>query len=250
MKRLRDYFNNRDKLRYLLWRLSKTSEPITVRLKTGVSLTLRPEPTTDLATAYEIFLGQAYHQPDQVPRISPQLIIDIGANVGFSVIYWSAIYPYAQIVAFEPLEIHLRMIRENVAKNKLSDRVKIISHGVSNKEYEAFIVERENESIVVDVAEQGNYHKIKILDLFKEIGNQRIDLLKMDIEGGEYSILNDDRFKQLNIKQIVMEWHNTDEILDGYQWCVNRLFELGFNTIDGEIRYPQAGVIWAWKSDQ
>ncbi len=247
VKRLRDLLKYPDQLRYLLWRISKTKHAIAVRLKSGTSLTIRPEPTTDLATAYEIFIAQAYRKPELVPDLSPNLIVDVGGNVGFSIIYWAAMYPHAQLITFEPLAAHVLMINKNIVHNQITDRIKIIGNAVSNKKYQAFMVERENESILVDYAKETNCHQVNVLDLFEEIGDQKIDLLKMDIEGGEYSILEDDRFGKLNVKQVVLEWHNTDEISNGYQWCKNRFSDLGFETIDGELRYPQAGILWAWK---
>jgi Methyltransferase FkbM domain len=90
---------------------------------------------------------------------------------------------------------------------------------------------------------------IKVRDFFTEIGCQPIGLLKMDIEGGEYAILSDRRFDTLDVRIIVLEWHNTQEVANGRQWCGERLSSLGFSIADGAIRYANAGIIWAWKDE-
>jgi Methyltransferase FkbM domain len=69
----------------------------------------------------------------------------------------------------------------------------------------------------------------------------------MDIEGGEYAILNDQRLETVNINTIVWEWHNTEEIPNGHQWCSERLTALGYNVTDGQLRYVNTGILWAWK---
>jgi len=69
----------------------------------------------------------------------------------------------------------------------------------------------------------------------------------MDIEGGEYAILSDDRFKHLNVKLITMEWHNIESHPDGFSWVKERLSALGYKVVRGEITYSTAGMLWAYK---
>jgi FkbM family methyltransferase len=53
-----------------------------------------------------------------------------------------------------------------------------------------------------------------LLDIKNHLGHKRIDVLKMDIEGAEYDILMNLDYKNLNITQIIVEFHD-------------RMFDLG-----------------------
>jgi FkbM family methyltransferase len=245
-KWLRDILNPFDRFRYLLWRASRSQMPIVVSLQDGTKLLLRPSPTTDLATAYELFIDRAYEKPMQVPEPSPGLIVDLGANVGYSVIHWAHIYPNARLVAFEPHPTHILMLYRHLELNAVLNRVQVVGSAASNCNAESFLTNDENESVVVEKYESGRL-PIKVRDFFTEFGTQTIDLLKMDIEGGEYAILKDQRFETLDVRMIVLEWHNTAEISNGWQWCSERLSSLGYSLADGKLRYANAGILWAWK---
>lgn len=247
-KWLRDLLRPADRLKYLLWRVSKSKKPVVVKLQDGKRLILRPRPTTDLGTAFEIFISQAYLRPAIVPEPKPELIVDLGANVGYSVLHWAQSYPTARLIAYEPHPVQLGILNRHLELNVLQSRVEVIGSAVSNTNAESFLTDDENESVLT-VEDKPGRLPVTVRDFFKEIGSQRIDLLKMDIEGGEYSILSDDRFEKLDVRTIVMEWHNTDEVPDGRQWCIERLTSLDFKVSDGALRYDRAGMLWAWKEN-
>jgi hypothetical protein len=88
---------------------------------------------------------------------------------------------------------------------------------------------------------------IEVVDIFPSLVGKRIDLLKMDIEGGEYEILADARFDELNIGAIVMEWHARSETSLGFhdkRWCQRRLEGLGYQ-IQEIFTQPRNGMFWA-----
>ncbi|MEH1849655.1 MAG: FkbM family methyltransferase [Nostoc sp.] len=243
---LRDILTPISRLHYFIWRLSKSKQTIVVNLQIGGRIEIRPQPTTDIMTAYEIFVAEAYEKPLQVPNIYPKFIVDIGANVGHSLIYWANLYPESKLIAFEPHPDHLLMIYKNLHQNSLLNRVLVVGSAVSNRNAKSFLTDNENESAVVDDYKPGTF-SIKVRDLFEEIGNETVDLLKIDIEGGEYPIFADQRFEKLDVRMIVMEWHNTDEVPNGLDWSKQRLVSLGYQVTEGKLNYPTAGILWAWK---
>jgi hypothetical protein len=64
------------------------------------------------------------------------------------------------------------------------------------------VVERETqtERIVLPVRE--------LAGIMKELGHDHIDILKMDIEGSEYEVIEDLLAKKIPIKQILVEYHH------------------------------------------
>jgi FkbM family methyltransferase len=243
---LRDVMTPASRIKYMAWRASRLRVPVTVKLSGGQRLTLRPAPSTDLGTAREIFVENAYTRPDQVPEFEPEFIVDLGANVGYSVVFWTHLFPKARLVAYEPHPRHLGILHKHVALNGVAQRVSVMSAASSNVEFNAYLTDNENESKLT-AERSDSCIDVTVRDLMSDLKDKRVDLLKMDIEGGEYLILQDPRFVELNIPYIAMEWHNTTEIKDGRRWCVDRLRALGYSIADGALRYENAGMLWAWK---
>jgi len=76
----------------------------------------------------------------------------------------------------------------------------------------------------------GNAVAVKMIDFFDwASGIGPIDLLKIDIEGGEFAILSDPRFETLPCKHVIMEAHNDAEHPDATHWTTRRLEETGFD---------------------
>jgi hypothetical protein len=90
---------------------------------------------------------------------------------------------------------------------------------------------------------EGEGLSVRLVDLFPMLGGRRVDLLKLDCEGGEYELLADDRFAELDVRAIVMEWHQRGA-LHGRDWCLERLAALGFRVEEGE-RAADHGMLWA-----
>lgn len=215
--------------KYLCWRAAGASRPIRLNLaETGGVLTLREWEHNDYATAYEIFVHECYRP---MARRSPhdyRTIVDLGANVGFSCLYLSRMFPRAHIYAFEPHPVHYRHLAENVKNNGLSDRVTLYEAAAGTSPGKAYITDSDRQSHLVG-QEQTSAFPVQIVDLYECLGAlPGIDFLKMDIEGGEYQVLADARFPALGVRELVMEWHSTPEISDGKRWCEERLGSLSY----------------------
>ena len=46
-----------------------------------------------------------------------------------------------------------------------------------------------------------------LAEIMKELGHFHIDILKFDVEGEEWNLLETENWKALNIGQLMMEWH-------------------------------------------
>lgn len=247
MKRVRDLLTPFSRARYLVWRASKAQASLDVATLSGDRLLLRGPPTTDLLTAYEIFLAGAYEQPSSIAAFEPRFIVDLGAHVGFTVLLWARRFPNARIAAFEPHPEHLELLYGHVLRNHLGDRVEIVAAAASNRPDRGFLTHDDVCSRVLP-SSGGGAHRIRICDVFQEVAGERIDFLKMDIEGGEFEILGDARFASLNVPVIVLEWHDTERTPSGKSWCTERLTALGYRVADGKLNYKNAGVLWAQKA--
>jgi FkbM family methyltransferase len=207
-ERLRDLMPAFSKMRYLAWRALRFPPTITARLSTGETLVVRRAPAGDLGVAYEVFVAEFYRSPRPLPDDSMKLIVDVGANVGYSVSYLARCYPNSRIEAFEPHPVHVRALVRNVKANRLDARVKLHSAAAGVRACRGYLHDFGACSSVVEDAGPGLI-PIEIIDFFDCVDSKTIDLLKLDCEGGEYDIIMDPRFEKLDVRCFVVEWHLT-----------------------------------------
>lgn len=229
--------------RYVGWRLLGSKGPIDLRLRSGLSLHLRSGTATDYGVAWDIFWRGCYRSPEPISDV--RRIVDLGANVGFSCLFWCQQYPEASVTAFEPHPRHLPAIAGHVSANGFSNRVDVVAAAAGVEQGTAFLTDAGSSSTLT--AEHADF-TVPIVDIFPYLEGP-IDILKIDIEGGEYAMLEDERFRQLNARTIVIEWHKTPEISDGRAVCEERLRECGYRTVIGTEDQPLAGLLWAFASN-
>ena len=273
--RLRDCMPLLDRLCYLGWRLTRRTTPISVRLHQGIRVRIRPWPAMDIAMAHEVFVLNVYDPPDGV-HLRPDSVrraVDLGANIGCTCLLWLARYPKACVEAFEPHPTYAALLRQNLALNGWGDRVKLHEAAAGTAEGTMFLTDAEAFSHVVAEAgrdrvpdamaafleadgrggisaEPRERLPIRVKDAFVALREEPIDLLKIDIEGGEHALLEDARFATLPVRVLVMEWHDTEEHPDGQVHVRERLASCGYHIvshldcISGNGQWS-TGVIWA-----
>jgi hypothetical protein len=69
-------------------------------------------PSLDVWTFDQIFIKQEY---DFDVKRTPKVIVDAGANIGLASIYFSNKFPDSKIIAIEPEESNLEILRKNIA---------------------------------------------------------------------------------------------------------------------------------------
>lgn len=237
-----------DRFRYIGWRLLPLTSQITLRLNTGELVSVRRYPKPDLHTAYEVFAAEVYSSPRPLPASSVGRIIDIGANIGCTLIHWCRSYPLAHIDAVEPHPESRSRLLLNVKINRFDDRVSVhpVAAGVSNGN--GFLTDDGLKSSLV--ADPGIGHiPIKIMDFFELVGNEPVDILKIDCEGGEYQILMDPRFESFHARALVMEWHNSRERPLAGKEIMDRLIALGWHLEPSgdDLAQYDTGTLWAYR---
>lgn len=234
------------KIPYLFWRAGLLGRRIKrISLTTGEKVILRPPPATDAWTATEVFLLESYGPPKPITNVNR--IVDLGANVGYSVLYFARCYPGAKIEAFEPHSAHIAQLKANLSANSLCDAVTVYPYAAGCSKQRLFLTDNETESKLV-TEPVGRVLEVQVVDWFAFAAGQKIDLLKMDIEGGEYPILFDPRFEHLKVSHIVLEWHATSERPHADREIMDRLVSLGYHVYAGtEKTIPSCrfGVLWA-----
>lgn len=145
--------------------------------------------STDLGTFLEVFLGEEYsisNKPDNV-----KTILDLGANKGYTSLYFKHVFPEAKIIAVEADPDNIQKIRRNVegSKNILVEPSAIAPESGTmdfylnfNTSFSGSAVKREDSARKITVP------ALSPQDLEKKYGV--FDIVKFDIEGGEWESID------------------------------------------------------------
>jgi len=230
---------------YLPWRARKVGEPINLELRSGERFQLRPKTTenNDYGVAFEIFVEKQYEDRYGLVPADVNLIVDLGANVGYTLLYHLHRYPRARVIAFEPHPKNAAQAERNLILDRNRDRVDFHRAAAGAQTRTMRLSDQATSSMLTD-HDSPNTFEVDVVDIFPLLEGKRIDIFKMDIEGGEYEILADSRFGQLDIGALIMEWHSRGAGVIDKEWCEQRLKSFGFE-IKNTFTNPDYGMFWA-----
>jgi FkbM family methyltransferase len=164
----------------------------------------------------EIFADENYKfiSDNQVP-----IIYDCGSNIGVSCLYFKKIFPAAKITAFEADPKIAQILTQNLKQNHL-ENINVLPKAVwIHNEGVEISSEGADASTIYSDKNKIKIESVRLKDLIKS--EEKIDLLKMDIEGAETDVLRDCKEELSNIKNIFIEFHSfinnkqsLDEILE------------------------------------
>ena len=126
------------------------------------------------------------------------VIIDCGANMGMSILYFKWLYPNSTIYAFEPDKKTFGILEKNIARNKFSG-VFLFNKAVYNRngKIDFFVDPKKHGSPCMSLdqdrmpSERHEVDCLSLADFMKEQGIKRADFLKIDIEGAEKEVALD-----------------------------------------------------------
>lgn len=155
-------------------------------------------------------------------NIDNETVIDVGANIGDSAIYF-ALNGAKKVIALEPYPYSFKLAKRNVMENNLENKIEVLNAGYG-KDGEISIDENEKSGLGTKLKPSGAGEKIKIYSLKSLVKQFNLDraVLKMDCEGCEYNILNEDISVLAKFPQMQIEFHN------GYKKLVKKLKTVGF----------------------
>jgi FkbM family methyltransferase len=140
-------------------------------------------------------------------------IIDCGANIGMSVLYFKLLYPNCSITAFEPNPIAFPLLKKTVEENKLSN-ISLQQYALSNEEGPiTFFTDGRRKCLIASIfSERGGKSSeyVPAMKLSQFIKHACFDLIKIDIEGAEPKVLHDlvSENKLLNSSRYIIEYHH------------------------------------------
>ena len=127
------------------------------------------------------------HIKNYIPE-KDAVIFDIGANIGNHSIYWATKCKAKKVYSFEPVDTTYEILKKNIELNNLGEIIKPFNIGLSDKNCNGIISFRDLADIGKNQISQTNDNsgiKLEKLDNLN-IEEDRIDFMKIDIEGHEY----------------------------------------------------------------
>lgn len=171
--------------------------------------------TSDVWVFNQVFVEEQYSYLGEVD--SSNLIIDCGANVGYSSVYFLNKYPQGHVIAVEPDSGNFDLCCRNLAP--YSKRVSLVPSAIwSNKVGLAICRDYEGEggewAISVHACREEELPDLWATDigsLLEESGFNSIDILKVDIEKAELVVFSCNYQEWLDkVKYIAIELHGEE----------------------------------------
>lgn len=197
----------------------------------------------------EVFNRRFYQCTREVEQMFEHVrsIVDLGGNVGLFGLFAAGRWPQAQIVAFEPDPDNSAVHERTIAANGLGGRWQLVQAAASNRDGRvSFVAGLAAGSHIADATDGEQTIEVPVIDVLPRIA--QADLLKMDIEGGEWAILGDPRFRESPPRALVLEYHrHLCPGADPRAEAESALRAAGLRvqsiTQDGDT-----GMLWAWRT--
>jgi FkbM family methyltransferase len=158
----------------------------------------------------EIFVESAYYFET---RTTQPVVIDAGANIGMATLYFKKLYPDARVICFEPDPDNFPLLKRNLEGNGLAG-VELHQVALSDSEEPLVFFRSPSGSTLrnstirerVDSPEEIRVPAVRLSGFIRSA----VDLLKLDVEGGEGRVLADliASGKLANVMRLHMEYHH------------------------------------------
>ncbi len=224
-------------------------DPLILRCRNGVRVEV---PRRLFHLFKEIFFDDSYFRGVPAFQTESPTIIDVGANLGFFSLQAVSRFPKARVFAVEAVPRNVDQLRHNLERNP-DKQVTCVPKAVFGTSGSLTLHLDEN----VDFPRHASVFELSTLadavtvdclslpDLLAEYDVDTVDLLKLDCEGSEFSILYscpDEVFPR--IRRLAMEVHageGNDENIDAVD---SFLQARGYRT-----ETDKRGMLWAWRDD-
>jgi FkbM family methyltransferase len=169
--------------------------------------------TSDLHCLEKVFIDEEYKLPSHInPEfdITPKLIVDAGANIGMASLYFARAFPDAQIFAIEPEESNFQMLLENCREpDHIIMKNAALWPSMTTLQLVDPTADKWSFSVRPALDKSSTVESITIPQILDQSGLDRIDILKIDIEGAEKELFSDSCESWLSkVGMIVIELHD------------------------------------------
>lgn len=186
-----------------------------------------------------IFQGITY---PLLTKINPEIIVDVGANIGATSAFFSISYPKAQIYSFEPTIMNYSLLKKNM---KNFDNVSIFNKGAhEHRRTQKIYLDNDmggRNSIYQSWTNTSRFEEVELInlaDFFKSEDIKKIDILKIDTEGCEVPILKTLKSFYQSLSVVYLEYHTENDKVE----IVNMMEQSHF-VFDDRVRGRSEAIV-------
>lgn len=169
------------------------------------------------ALQYEIFVKEEYQQAKEIIKHA-NLIFDLGSHIGFFSEWCLSLNPQVEIFSFEPMPLLFETMEERLSSYQ--NQIHFFNYGISSKtekipfsfNSQKTMQSSKFSSFLNPQGEKIEVNMISLSQILEEYQISQIDLIKMDIEGMEFEVL-ESRWKEIfeKIHAMIIEVHCFDQ---------------------------------------
>jgi len=228
----RGYFLNTHDFKNALSTRSGKAALVDLRTADGLTITIRQN-YGDAMTVAEVFLGNSYVRGLTLP--ADPVVIDIGGFVGDFSLYAVKHLNARKVVVCEPSPHNWTLLLKNIANNGYEDRIVPVNKAVTDGRDLMMNIDAPEESQCMVSGYYPTEQRlstvpgVSLAALLRDHRIDRVDLLKIDCEGGEFEILEStptDVFRI--IRNLVFEYHQIDGVWSKLESVRQRLRREGY----------------------
>lgn len=192
-----------------------------------------------LYTYNALFIEELYRFPatDRAP-----VVLDCGANIGLSILYYKTLYPSAIIHAYEADKNNFLLLQKNIEVNQLKN---VQAHFAAVWTHTGIVSFHAEGSEASHVLENENHKtnpvpSLSLTDILQQ--HEHIDFLKIDIEGAEWQVLTQSGDSLQKAANVFIEYHgNVDEtqkLADLIQLMTSKGYKVYVNHATDQLKQP------------
>ena len=192
------------------YRMAMVNPPYRLSVNGRSCIIFAPDSQGSRTCYGEVIGGDCYKILKYSKVHKPSVIVDIGANIGIFSKLCSLLFLNADIYAYEPNPEAFTWLEKNAEKTN----IQVFNCAISENSGIAML-DTQCDSTVGRICQEGNL-PVRCLQSSEVAQGFQIDLLKIDCEGSEWSILQDssllDRTKYLCLEYHLYDKHTLQEM--------------------------------------
>jgi FkbM family methyltransferase len=134
------------------------------------------------------------------------IIIDCGANIGLSVLYFNSILKNSRIIAFEADPSISSILNENLTNNNCKAEIVQKAVWITNNEKLSFSSSGADAGTLFSNNNTIDVISVRLKDVLESFN--KIELLKIDIEGAEVEVIKDCQESLKHVDKVFIEYHS------------------------------------------
>jgi len=185
----------------------KENKIYSIRLKHEPFVVFVRAQTTDCYLLFSILINRGGEYP-VFKNYSPHVIIDAGANIGLATLFFRRHYPDAKIIAIEPDIENAKLFKKNTSKY---GDIHLIHAGLGPDTGKSLRIKNAHDkaySYILEEAVDGGVPEINVDEICREYNCDKIDIFKIDIEGGEKELFSRNTAWIEKTDNILIETHD------------------------------------------